>query len=34
MLPSIPLSNGHLGHHQIKRYWDDGFLFPDPGNGA
>ncbi len=30
MLPTLPLSDGHLSDTLTKRYWDDGFLFPLP----
>ena len=30
MLPTLPLSDGHLSDTLTKQYWDDGFLFPLP----
>ncbi|SFL54974.1 phytanoyl-CoA dioxygenase family protein [Shimia aestuarii] len=30
MIPSLPLTNGHLSAAQTAQYWEDGFLFPLP----
>ncbi|MEQ9695680.1 phytanoyl-CoA dioxygenase family protein [Shimia sp. SDUM112013] len=30
MIPSLPLTSGHLSAEQVSRYWKDGFIFPLP----